>query len=76
VVGGPAVIGLASAGSFVLPAGTVGVLLSDVVGSTRRWEADGGAMAIRAGFWDRGCRLIAVCAHRRRLQYRCWIVGG
>src|SRR4029077_1613841 len=43
--GDPAVTGTASAGGFVLPTGTVAFLLTDVEGSTQRWEAEPDAMA-------------------------------
>jgi len=43
--GDPALTGSGSAGSFVLPAGTVGFLLTDVEGSTLLWQADAEAMA-------------------------------
>ena len=43
--GDPSMSGSEEAGGFVLPAGTVAFLLTDVEGSTRAWEAEPDAMA-------------------------------
>lgn len=57
-------LGSGAAGSFVLPAGTVGFFLTDVEGSTRLWEADADAIAV------------AMARPPRSLTRRCRAMGG
>jgi hypothetical protein len=56
-------LGSGAAGSFVLPAGTVGFFLTDVEGSTRLWEADADAIAV------------AMARPPRSLTRRCRAMG-